>query len=331
MNKYLVLKGCAGLGNRLITLTNAIQYATSSNRVLLVDWADGMFRKKGENVFYDYFDIKGVTHIKSINEIETFIPKTCYPRIWGQNPKASVYDLYEPNHANFLLKFFPSKLHGRLALPHGYWQLKQKSSSTINRDWLTIKAFFNRNNIPYGGKYSNQMKEDVVFFADYIPPFSGKFLKKHIEPVSEIQREINNLANEWKLYTNTIGVHVRMTDKQPSNSLQYLKEKISHLNLENYQIFLATDNIEAEEFFQSNFKNIVFTKKWRPNGEARNKGIHQYASRNEDYEMAERQLRESIIDMWLLSKCEYLIWQENSSFSRVSAVLKNEPSKTFSW
>jgi len=47
MEKYLVLKGCAGLGNRLITLLKAIQYCKKTGRRLYVDWADGMFAGGG--------------------------------------------------------------------------------------------------------------------------------------------------------------------------------------------------------------------------------------------------------------------------------------------
>lgn len=58
--KYLVLKGCAGLGNRFITLMKAINYAKMSGRTLYVDWSDGMFGALGKNAFSEYFDIKGI-------------------------------------------------------------------------------------------------------------------------------------------------------------------------------------------------------------------------------------------------------------------------------
>ena len=51
MDKYLVLKGCAGIGNRFITLMKAIQYAKLSRRIIYVDWGDGMFDNVGNNIF----------------------------------------------------------------------------------------------------------------------------------------------------------------------------------------------------------------------------------------------------------------------------------------
>lgn len=57
--KYLVLKGCAGLGNRLITLMGAIRYCERTQRILYVDWADGMFDQEGQNAFTQYFELNG--------------------------------------------------------------------------------------------------------------------------------------------------------------------------------------------------------------------------------------------------------------------------------
>ena len=80
-SKFLILKGCAGLGNRLITLCNAIEYSQKSNRTLLVDWSDGQFGVKGDNIFYKYFCLKEIQHIQSIEEIIDFHNLSYYP-LW---------------------------------------------------------------------------------------------------------------------------------------------------------------------------------------------------------------------------------------------------------
>ncbi|GHT24998.1 hypothetical protein FACS189430_10940 [Bacteroidia bacterium] len=129
-----------------------------------------------------------------------------------------------------------------------------------------------------------------------------------------------------------LGIHVRMTDRQPRQSLEHLSKKIERLNLSPSQIFLATDNAEVEDYFAATHKNVVFMPKWRPQYDTgQQAGIHHYAALSDDYSKVETVLKESIVDMWLLSKCEYLIFQKNSRFSRMSAILKNQPAKTFSW
>ena len=39
--KYLILKGCAGLGNRIFSILNAISYSKKTGRKLIIDWSDG--------------------------------------------------------------------------------------------------------------------------------------------------------------------------------------------------------------------------------------------------------------------------------------------------
>lgn len=70
MTKIVINKGVAGLGNRLITAAAAIEYAISNNRALLVDWSDGVYSEKGKNIFHQYFSIKDIAQIASLEEIE---------------------------------------------------------------------------------------------------------------------------------------------------------------------------------------------------------------------------------------------------------------------
>jgi len=329
--KYLIVKGCAGLGNRLITLSNAIEYANQTNRILYVDWSDGQFGAKGTNVFYKYFQLNDIAHIQSIDEIHDFENKSYYPLILGQQPQASLYDLYVQDGGKYLTRIIPPSVKGNLAKTHGYWRLKTNRTLQTGTDIQAIKSLFRKNDIPFGGRYKANMKQDVLFFADFSPTFYKETLKSTLELSEGLTNEIYNLIDKYKLGENTIGVHVRMTDKQPDATLDTLKAKINSLNIGSPQIFLATDNQEVEEYFLQHFNHVVFTEKWRPENTGKQMGVHQYAIRNKDYEAAETMLKESIIDMWLLSKCEYLIAQKNSSFSRISSTFKNQVEKTYNW
>ena len=55
--KYLILKGCAGLGNRIFSILNAISYCKKTGRKLIIDWSDGQFGKKHNNIFQNFFFI----------------------------------------------------------------------------------------------------------------------------------------------------------------------------------------------------------------------------------------------------------------------------------
>ena len=63
MKKIVLLKGCAGLGNRLFTLVNAAEYANQTNRTLIVDWNDGLYYPMDYNFFSDFFKLKNIEYI----------------------------------------------------------------------------------------------------------------------------------------------------------------------------------------------------------------------------------------------------------------------------
>ena len=43
MSKYLLVKGAAGLGNRVFALVTAILYAKLSDRTIAIDWRDSQY------------------------------------------------------------------------------------------------------------------------------------------------------------------------------------------------------------------------------------------------------------------------------------------------
>ena len=49
--KYLLVKGTAGLGNRLLFLLSALLYARLTERLLVVDWCDQTYSDDGTNAF----------------------------------------------------------------------------------------------------------------------------------------------------------------------------------------------------------------------------------------------------------------------------------------
>src|SRR5438067_4802926 len=53
--RYLLVKGRAGLGNRMLALLIGILYGRLSRRRLVVDWSDRTYSDDGENVFHRYF------------------------------------------------------------------------------------------------------------------------------------------------------------------------------------------------------------------------------------------------------------------------------------
>ena len=90
-DKYLILKGCAGLGNRLFTIFSALSYCELSNRKLFIDWSDGQFGNKNKNVFRDYFFIDHPLYIEKL-PLDINQTNDIYPKLWIGNLSKSIYD-----------------------------------------------------------------------------------------------------------------------------------------------------------------------------------------------------------------------------------------------
>jgi len=338
LTKYLIVKGASGLGNRIISLCNAIGYARHTGRILLVDWSDGQFAPKGVNAFPLFFRLEYLESISTFADIPDFAHKSSYPPIWKDTPEKSVWDLYRRGESNFLKKrrvirrvlqkYFPrSSLRKLQRHWYLYTQERKRASHTFRH---AIGTLFSKNDICVGGDCPLRLKEDLVFFVDYCPQFDSRILTNCIRLQPSIEKVVNEFSEEHGLTSNCIGIHIRMTDRMPTATLNHLFEEVKKTPLKNPKIFLATDSDAAREYVQKKYSNVIMIPKVDidlPEG----MGRHKYAKRCGFEELTTVVYRESIIDMFLLSKCEYLFIQENSTFSRVAAILKDEPSKVSCW
>lgn len=333
MSKFLIVKGCAGLGNRLITLAAAMEYAVKTNRILIADWSDGQFSMKGDNIFYKFFELEGIDHLKSYKEIENYANITKYPHSFGEMPEASVYDIFVHDSGKYLKKIIPafilSKVRGRISFVNEYWRCKKSPHDKARESDLgALYSIFDRTSIPAGSKYEKSITTDVLFYIDFCPSYDPELINK-IKLKEEHMKEVEAFSHEKKLNKNSIGIHIRSTDKTPGIVLGKLFEKIKELSIKGLKIFLATDSLTIEKEVKRNFSEVITYPKFLP--QAQEEGLHQYALYNNMTELAETIFKESIMDMWLLSKCEYLYFQGNSSFSNISRILHKEPSKCFNW
>lgn len=340
--KYLVLKGCAGLGNRFITLMKAIQYAKLSHRKIYVDWCDGMFGPSGCNVFEEYFEFS-YKNIASLSEIIDHFRNgaTTYPScieeedfnrpIYPQSNISSRFMVYTPKIANQTLykvglSIIPlHKLVYLLGLQSFQRIEKRKNLSW----WNVVRTCCDGKNFPLGSNLWPWLKEDIVFFADFRPLISMRKFTKYIRLKEEYQNVIDLKSTEMKL-DSAIGVHVRYTDKKPGKRLDNLVHALSErISTNKIKIFLCTDNLDIQEEFYKKFGDLVFTtEKYIPKCK---EGIHIWASQQADGYLKKRMFEESLTDMWLLSKCKWLYWQGNSSFSYISSILKNDKGNCFDW
>lgn len=339
MEKFLVLKGCAGLGNRLITLMKAIKYCSKTHRTLYVDWADGMFSEYGDNIFYKYFDLKGIKYITDIEILKkkykaeattTFPEKMLLSDL--ENPVIETFDVLTPQISyNTIYKVGMTQIALEKWSYFAGLQSWQRKKYTQNKYWNAIKFRNDGNNFPLGSALTGKHKEDIVFFADFRPLINMKNLLKYISLKPDIQKAIENFANTHDI-KNAIGIHVRYTDKKPKSKLERLKKKIDKIIKQNptQKIFLCTDNNDIINDFKLYYpQNLIIINRFIP--ESNNMGIHNWAIKHTSKEIKEQMFYESLMDMWLLSMTKTLFWQGNSSFSYISKIIKNDSKNTRNW
>lgn len=333
--KYLIVKGCAGLGNRLVTLSNALEYCKKNDRVLYVDWSDGLYGPKGENVFYKYFKIDELPCLQSLDEIQ-YHAKSIQPSVWRKiGLDKALYDNYTYGlpkiNNNIKERFLPGK--GKLRNSRGYFYYQGKPyQEIVNTSNITfILSLFNHSDITLGGFMKDNIKEDVVIFADYLPTYYPENINNYLKLQPAIEDTINLFAIENNLQENAIGIHIRATDRNTDKSVSMLLEKIHKLTNDSndYSIFLATDNDKIRREIEQSGRNVITYPKFTPDLTGQEGGIHHWSSKNSQSHMAERIFYESIIDMWLLAKCKYLLYMGNSSFSRIAQTL--HCSKAIDW
>jgi len=318
MEKYLIVKGCAGLGNRLYTLSNAINYARKTNRTLIVDWKDGQFSEENTNAFNYFFKLKGVKHINDINQIKDKESKSIYPTVWNNILDTNLYDNFEQDSLS-IFSFIParaSKLFPRLSMTHGYFRHKK------NKNKSSLFNFINKNNFIQSQYLPKNIKEDIIVFVDFSPKYYKNIIRENIQLTKDVQKKINDFVIKNNLNQNSIAVHIRYTDKKPDATFEKLYKSIEMLNPNDKTIFLSTDNLAIQKMFINKYHSVVTTTKYLP--EESKEGLHQWALYNNKEDKKKKMFEESIIDMWLLSKCEHLIYQKNSSFSQISRILKND-------
>lgn len=135
---------------------------------------------------------------------------------------------------------------------------------------------------------------------------SAELVQKYIHVKPFIQKQVDDFEKNCFKNSFMIGVHYRGTDKHfesPRVSYEILAAEINqiivNLNLDSYQIFLATDEADFLRYLEITFPNkVIYNDSYRSST-----GIPIHTHPRNRFESGE----EALIDCILLSKCDYLI------------------------
>lgn len=297
--KYLVVKAKGGMGNRMLCAVTGIIYGRLTGRAVVIDWRDGAYSNDGSNTFSRFFSCASIYP-------ESVLPRdgTILPKVWkGKLHKSMSQMLHE---------FDPDK--------HSSIKIHRKYSIDVRRlDYdEDIIAFWY-----YTGRMKAMKKHLRNRLNGYAGLVTNGIIRKVLTEQMVLQQDIRQRIDEFKAKywpEKVIGVHIRHTDRKINLAKyeRYLRRFLKRCP--DAHIFLATDNQQVCRDYQKRFKNVFSTPKWFPKG---------MASMHQNINCPDKVANgiEALVDMYLLAKCDYLIYSGHSTFSFISRILSNAQPK----
>jgi hypothetical protein len=293
--KYLLVKGRVGLGNRIHSLLTGILYARLTGRRLVVDWSDHTYSNDGSNVFHRLFFCPSAGEVDELPEAASVTPE-----MWRGHLRDSVDDLRQAYRHLSFARF-----------------THESSVDLTNLDQAADIAVF----------WQFAQKVDVLR-----PHFRGEFEPLSQLSTSAILRML--LAEDLMLHPRvrarvnevkarhfegrTVGVQVRLSDQQ--GRLRAILDRLDALlNREpDLGIFAATDNSEVLAILQKRYPEVITTPHWYP---APGRRLHGNPACPDRLESG----IDALVDLYLLGSCDYLVADTTSTFPRIAGLLMAAP------
>ncbi len=298
-DKFLLVKGTAGLGNRILCLLSAILYARLTGRRLVIDWSDPIYSNDGSNVFHRFFQCPLCSPTDEIPDTDSVRPS-----IWCGHLHESARDM---------VKRYQSPVSNDPEI----WRRFSVDVSKLDHQEKVLVMW--------------SYTEQVYLLRRHLKGFYNRALKKastktilkgllrgNLELHSLIQERVGQFKRDW-LNQKTVGVHIRYMDKKAQLPAIQRKLKALLKHEPELQIFLATDNIEICKMFHHRYQRVTSTRKWYPTS---GRSMHHNLEPHDRFGHG----IEALVDMYLLAECDYLILDESSSFSYVASLLTDKPS-----
>lgn len=296
--KTVIVKGAAGMGNRMLCAASGILWAKAIGREVYIDWRDPSYSSNKENSFFYFFENQSIMKYPPLKD------KDIFPEIWYNHEDVSMRDMlstYDPDKFNSFI------IHKKYSVnPRNI-----ECQNNIVVFWHYI-GFFEIVASIAQKKLSEFKKSDIKHIV-----------KKVMRDNFVLTKNIKDLINSYKSQNwdaNMIGVHVRYTDRKISlNKINHYIQRQTK-NMKEYVIFLCTDNKEIEKLFINKYKKVVCTKKWFPNN-----GLTMH-NNNLCPDPIQNGI-EALVDMYLLSQCDVIIHSSRSTFSQVSCIMSELPAE----
>lgn len=291
--KYLLIKGAAGLGDRILGAATGLLYAQLTGRRPIVDWSDPRYSSDGSNVFGRYFDCPSAGSMDEISATASVAPEVWRGRLdhrvqavreatpAGSGPASwqqSCVDLMRTDHPEDLLVMWSHRQRIEWLRPHlrgDHAELARRSTDAILR----------------------------------------QVMETDMPPRPEIADRVAAFRHA-RLQGPTVGVHVRYTDRL--TRLDAIRRTLERLlaKEDGLRVFLATDNAAIRDEFERTYGAVSAPHWYSEPGTP----LHHSPDRDA-FEVGV----EGLVDLYLLAGCDHLIGDRASNFSKLAMVLTGAP------
>lgn len=292
--KYLVVKGSGGggLGDRIRSVLVAALYANISKRILVIDWSDGIYADADVNAFHRLFQLKNV-------KSQVLLPKSSkvWPIAWKNRLQKTMHDAYvEDGWLNWD--------RGKVIEQYSFDLSKLDYEHTI----LVMWEF-------------DQLDKLKPFYPEYADSDMNMYqyaFNNFLEVGSDLSDKIDEILSDFS--ENMLGVHVRATKEIQANKGMVTLDTYLH-QIEKIKkkhncggMFIATDNIDIQQELLLKYPESIVHKKWFA------KPWESLHLNDQCPDLLEN-ARNALIDIVLLSKCQYLCYNGLSSFGLIAHIM----------
>ena len=291
-DRYVLVKGDLGLGNRMLCLLSALLLARLTGRRLLVDWRDPLYARDGGNVFPELFASDLAAPLDELPDTDSVVPRAWCGRL-GATAREMRREVFRPTRVDPLV-----------------WERFSIDLTRIDRPErvLVFTSFFEqidplRRFLTGPHAALRRLRTDALL---------RRLWDEHLTLAPALRARVDAFRT-GSLGGPPVGVHVRASDRRTRTAA--IERAVSRVVTRRPEltVFLASDNRDVVEHHRCRFPRVVSTPKWYPPpGEP----MHDHPDRPDGLQGA----GDALVDLHLLATCEHLVVDSRSSFGRLAAL-----------
>lgn len=297
-SRILLIKGKGGLGNRILSAVCGLVFADLTGRQPVIDWRDGSYASVGENAYPLLFDTPLSLHCDAYDAVTKPVSPPLWTNHLDMTPQAMIEKFMPQNHSS----------------PTGYRKLCTDLARLDTPEDVAVFWSY----LPKFGRLARHLRQDPRFVGKPENAIIKDYLNCFFTPNRRVLDQVD--AFWGQISKPCIGVHIRYTDRRVS--LDQVKKRLRKKlrDVPDAAIFLATDNADVQNQMASEFANVHHIPKHLPLD-----GSRLHGPTSDIAKLAEAE--NALIDMWLLSRCEHLVYSRHSTFSVTSSYVGGQTAK----